>query len=632
MSRFKLQPPNFSFFTVTLVLASCLAHAEIVTFGEGSDSIEMEFVEIGNPGNPHDLQSIPPNVRQRVIHPPMGAVDYRFKIGKFELSCEQQLAVPTEYWWNHPTDPPCFQGVSKPGFFGSGGEAAGWINGLNEMNGFPPAYKIVDDGFKVVVWEPGDPGYDPQSPFRNSQARFALPNHNEFHKAAYYNPEEGRYQSFSTGDQEPTNSGPFGSRNPGTVVFDQFESVDVQLAGGESPYGTVGQIGNGTEWEETNPIVDSYDGFFPALRAGAQDAAIARQLHAKSSRRTFTTHATLRVVMLEPTPNIEGDFNFDNNVDFGDFLTLAQHFGKRQVAFAKYHHGDANGDLLTDFQDFRILAENFGKTFAPPITSPELQSAIDQCNYSQASIWLDQFVTDKPGWVVTCRAFGEHRVAEPSAGNPLRHLIADSWGDTLDVAVTATRRTSGGASADWVVAEEVTVELLSDEIQPYHDLRWYKFSGLSPGETYQVDGSLTWLSPINQEFFDSDGGLREILLVGGIPTEVKSYSDLQYESQTVGELDPSFNSPDPAARLGNFGDERVGVAATVPEPSSLHLAVALLAIPLLKNRVRNRECTRNFQRACPPNPKKELCHASNLCLVRRARRSSNLGCRSDCQF
>lgn len=59
---------------------------------------------------------------------------------------------------------------------------------------------------------------------------------------------------------------------------------------------------------------------------------------------------------LQPVP---GDANGDRNVDFDDFLILAQNFG-RQVD-AAFSQGDFNSDGAVSFVDFLIMSSNFGR-------------------------------------------------------------------------------------------------------------------------------------------------------------------------------------------------------------------------------------------------------------------------------
>jgi len=56
---------------------------------------------------------------------------------------------------------------------------------------------------------------------------------------------------------------------------------------------------------------------------------------------------------------LEGDVNDDNDVNFDDFLVLANNFGD---AVEDWSFGDLDGDGNVLFSDFLILAENFGST------------------------------------------------------------------------------------------------------------------------------------------------------------------------------------------------------------------------------------------------------------------------------
>ena len=54
-----------------------------------------------------------------------------------------------------------------------------------------------------------------------------------------------------------------------------------------------------------------------------------------------------------------GDANQDNQIDFEDFLILAENFGEEDAVFAE---GDFDGDGRVSFLDFLVLAENFGRS------------------------------------------------------------------------------------------------------------------------------------------------------------------------------------------------------------------------------------------------------------------------------
>ena len=133
------------------------------------------------------------------------------------------------------------------------------MNWLNTSAGSAPAYKFAlqpgDVGYSananIELWTPSDAGYDPNDLYRNSEARYFLPSDDEWYKAAYYDP-SGVYYDFPTGSNSPPTAVASGT-TAGTAVFNnQAGPADITLAGGLSPYGTMGQGGNALEWEETD--------------------------------------------------------------------------------------------------------------------------------------------------------------------------------------------------------------------------------------------------------------------------------------------------------------------------------------------------------------------------------------------
>jgi formylglycine-generating enzyme required for sulfatase activity len=138
-------------------------------------------------------------------------------------------------------------------------EAARFVNWLNTSQGYTPAYKFIrqpgDDQYianqNVELWVSGDAGYNAANPFRNILAHYFLPSVDEWYKAAYYDPANGVYYDYPAGSITPTPV-PSGTTS-GTAVYRQFTQgpADITLAGGLSPYGTMGQGGNVAEWEET---------------------------------------------------------------------------------------------------------------------------------------------------------------------------------------------------------------------------------------------------------------------------------------------------------------------------------------------------------------------------------------------
>jgi formylglycine-generating enzyme required for sulfatase activity len=88
--------------------------------------------------------------------------------------------------------------------------------------------------------------------YRHKDAQYFLPSEDEWYKAAYYNPGGANYFDYPTGsDTAPTRVA--SGTNAGTAVYNNATNApaEVNLAGGLSPYGTMGQGGNVWEWNET---------------------------------------------------------------------------------------------------------------------------------------------------------------------------------------------------------------------------------------------------------------------------------------------------------------------------------------------------------------------------------------------
>jgi hypothetical protein len=209
-------------------------------FGSASNSFEIEFVTIGNPGNPPDAN---PN--------PAGAVPYAYRIGKYEISEQMidRVNVLGSLGITKDSRGPEFPATSVTWY-----EAAKFANWLNTSSGNSPAYKF-DSGGVFQLWLPSDPGYNPNNLYRNSLAKYFLPSINEWHKAAYYDGGAGVYYDYPTGSDSIPDGIDFiedtvfdavfrdGAANPGPNA--------IMNVGRLSPYGTGGQGGNVQEWEET---------------------------------------------------------------------------------------------------------------------------------------------------------------------------------------------------------------------------------------------------------------------------------------------------------------------------------------------------------------------------------------------
>jgi formylglycine-generating enzyme required for sulfatase activity len=209
------------------------------SFGSGANTFEIEFVDVGQPGNAADVTGAPN---------PVGSVAYPYRIGKFEIS---------ESMIDHANALAALgithdgRGANKAATRVSWLEAARFVNWLNTSTGHSPAYKF--NGDVLELWQAGDAGFDPANAYRNQQALYVLPSSDEWYKAAYYDPGSGDYFNFPTGSNAEPGSVASGT-DPDTAVYFQASNqgpADITQAGGLSPVGTMAQGGNVWEIEET---------------------------------------------------------------------------------------------------------------------------------------------------------------------------------------------------------------------------------------------------------------------------------------------------------------------------------------------------------------------------------------------
>ncbi|MCA9238856.1 MAG: SUMF1/EgtB/PvdO family nonheme iron enzyme [Planctomycetales bacterium] len=238
-----------SCFLPLLVLALVqVDSARADTFGSGENQFEIPFVTIGSPGNAPDTV-VPDPVSAPL---PRGSVDYTYRMAKYEISEEiiaKANALSASAGDSLGLTVDISRGPQKPATGLSWFDAARFVNWLNEEKGIAPAYKF-NSSDEFQLWEPTDPGYNPKNLFRNTLARYVLPSADEWHKAAYYDPVNNQYWLYPYGSDDPPTAVPSG-HDPGTAVYNQNGPADVQLAGGESPFGVVGLAGNVADFEET---------------------------------------------------------------------------------------------------------------------------------------------------------------------------------------------------------------------------------------------------------------------------------------------------------------------------------------------------------------------------------------------
>jgi formylglycine-generating enzyme len=227
-----------------LALGYQSASAQLVTesFGTGANAFTMDFVTIGNPGNAADTTGSPN---------PAGAVGYIYNIGKHEISREMVIKANQQSSLGITLRDmsmmrPDSNDPKKPATGIDWLEAARFVNWLNTNSGHQGAYKFDVNG-NFQLWNTGE--YIGNNRFRHKDAYYFLPNTDEWYKAAYYDPQNNSYYRFPTSSNEQpawVMSGTTGA------VYHVSGPSDVDNAGALSPYLTMAQGGNISEWEETS--------------------------------------------------------------------------------------------------------------------------------------------------------------------------------------------------------------------------------------------------------------------------------------------------------------------------------------------------------------------------------------------
>lgn len=214
------------------------------TFGSGANTFTIDFVNIGDTGNAADTTGY-------------GDVAYQYRMGTYEISQDvierataSGMANVTGGGWVN----------NQPAADISWYEAAAFVNWLNTSTGKQQAYDLTfsNGSWSMSLWRSAQAWQlGGENLYRNKDAHYFLPNENEWYKAAYYNPDESNYFLYPTASSTVPNRVVSGT-DTGTAVYDQSYEVGtagVDVAGGLSPFGTMGQGGNVYEWMET-----AYDG------------------------------------------------------------------------------------------------------------------------------------------------------------------------------------------------------------------------------------------------------------------------------------------------------------------------------------------------------------------------------------
>ena len=243
---------NALFRTLEITILSALGlfrfSAEADTFGIGANGFSIDFVNIGNPGNGNDNE--PSGA--------FGGVSYLYRMGTYEIPASAIIKATANGLTGVVASP---WGGDRPAGHMSWYQAAAFVNWLNTSTGHHAAYQINAGLTALTLWPSSEAWQaDGLNLFRHKDAYYFLPSEDEWYKAAFHKNDgvTANYWNYATGsDMTPTIV--VSGTNPGTIVAEGVHTnhgpADVNMAGGLSPYGTMGQSGNLIEVLES-----AYDG------------------------------------------------------------------------------------------------------------------------------------------------------------------------------------------------------------------------------------------------------------------------------------------------------------------------------------------------------------------------------------
>lgn len=252
-----------------LICISDFASADI--FGLGANRFEIDFVLISGDASSANGTNIGVDKPDGFIDP-----EYGFRIGMYEITNHQWDKFQSSYGTvaGRPSgaydENPYWTGTDIPTNNVSWYEAAQFVNWLNTSTGNPAAYKFTGTqgtgDYTLSLWESGDAGYNPDNPYRNSNALYFIPTEDEWVKAAYWNGTNLQTWA-SKGDVAPTQSGWNIYENGYATVSHAPWDVGSGL---EELNGTFDMMGNVWEWMESPYYSDgNLSCFDRGMRGGA---------------------------------------------------------------------------------------------------------------------------------------------------------------------------------------------------------------------------------------------------------------------------------------------------------------------------------------------------------------------------
>jgi len=241
-----MKPTRFSLCGLSIALlasAVLLPKAHAITITHGGDSVDIEFVDIGNGGNAgHTYTDFYGNT---VTH---GSVAYNYSIGKFEVTSDQWATVTgfDNLIENNSNDSWSDQwSGSQPTARASWYEAAKFANWLTSGDALQGAYQFSD----ATTFT----GVDRNTALSTYGTVYVLPTEDEWHKAAFFKSDGSGYTVYATGDTAPDGIDFDGDTTYDSVYRDGYTLYTPYSVGGGTVEnnGTYDMAGNVWEWNES---------------------------------------------------------------------------------------------------------------------------------------------------------------------------------------------------------------------------------------------------------------------------------------------------------------------------------------------------------------------------------------------
>ncbi|MHC4692195.1 MAG: formylglycine-generating enzyme family protein [Planctomycetota bacterium] len=223
-----------------LQLSLCVLFISSIASAKLVQGIDIDFVTIGNPGNPGDT-------RDQAYPTGCGSVNYTYQIGKYEVTIAQwndfvsAAGTPTGNPSNAYDETAYWTGNNIPTNNVSWYEAAQFCNYLTSGDKSQGAYQFSGNNSNPVNFE----GIDRDSAVSTYGIVYVIPTEDEWYKAAYYT--GSGYSTYANGTDIAPIAGDDTNYGQGYPYDGPWDVGD----GTQEQNGTYDMMGNVWEWNET---------------------------------------------------------------------------------------------------------------------------------------------------------------------------------------------------------------------------------------------------------------------------------------------------------------------------------------------------------------------------------------------